>query len=1630
MSGDLIRLERRVHYGNAGLFKNSARPDDDEYLFKPENTRDLWAHALQITDRYGFDLFFDESGNAVLQSRNLPHQIVDLDATLGGAPTLKTHPSAHAGTYIEYTGPVATVSKTVAAARIDLSVPRGASLGTWSYTIRRASDNGIVATGTINPDSGTGSVDTYFYDYRATADGTNATVTTLFSGYFGSYIVQLASSGGSGGTVRRLDCLLLYHTDPVTPLLPSVLSTARNALDVDGQATMNDFRNFVIVVGARRAIVTDSAKFNSSEINPGTEFVVQAASNPASVLDPADPSYIGGTKEAIIYDSGVTDDDFAAYLARTFIYKYQAPRPAATIRHTLLPGLQLRDPVYALEDTYQTIAGQQVLFVSGLRHSLSERAATTEITTTSYQDFPSYQPREDIDIDANFGGSPVANLRVRYTSVTGETRTNLMPGEEYVSGPADIVEYSAVSVTAGSPDYLDMSSGKAWPPVPGTVFLRPGVSGATGASSLTTTQDVTIPHGGSGGFTLPLPNMQTITSVVLTFYASGRSGSVALTSRTRTLSSTRPTPDNDTERFYYQVNSDGTLAIYSVPSVSRQHHPTRVFQVEVQWTQSSNYSAKDWLTNTPYHHFFNVDHRTSGTGAKRIHLPWKQGDNTTPFQRNTAVTSYDVKYRRLGPVDGSNNFLDPYGGTSPFYDPYTSELGNLVTISMDLLVSGTYRMSIRNVADDTVVAWITEPTADPDDPEQHWTYMNAAAGRSFVWDGVDAVGRWNERQSYDYSVGAHGAFETEERPVIGRGFYVWNQEQGATGGYAPLALIAGTRDATTGLPDFGQGTYAVWYLKIEATNDRLRAKDGAGGTGIRILDSTALDPTMHAAAIQVTGTSTGATAGSATTNGTLTDAGKSWRTNQWRGYQVRITSGTGAGQVRKIVSNTATVLTVNGSWTAPTASGYRIESTAALVYTHLPAPNRVELSVSDWFNASSYNETSPPTTDTGNWQADPTTDAIINNQKPVRVRYKLSQRPGVQWAAAGTTDKSSVRVLRVAHIKASIFDQIVVYDGEYFPGSTVEKKAVVNRRLSNDSHTFVFEDSDFVRGSSFKQVTAGVGDEWVFLPKSCRKQFRGDHEEALEFGNYLQLEEVPKWDDSRKLTAPRSRFQLAFLNYLFYLSVYTQDRSGRFAWGLDRRWIDRSKIIKNAYADWWDPAATPGTAASSSTFREEWPIDPNTQHRRTIIVRQWADEGVASGNSWRTAQRTLWGMATNSIADQLLRHKWKDHEPTSTTINGVSYTAGNFPDLKQDDWSHWHSLYADLPLNWRTGLGAVLHASQRQLGDTSAGSALGRWTWEPGPLWIPNVVRDFHPYYFVPPMMDKDGTVKYRTSYIYGQVDSRGYKNDATNTNQGDDTAAAPVWSSPTLDATESFSTGTGSKKRFWPGFQVDLQNGQMKGVFPGKTNFLNYVRQDEMMHYEDYRGIWSRGPRPQEAPRKVTPAGPYYVNPFEYGPVTIEYGYQPNKANSSGRVSNFYPIYRATVNAWFRMTFRYQYTWESGSLFPVDLAGVEQLWAMNPARTRFANPNQLSAVRFDDGAWVGWKDDVATANDAAAGYKLYYQFGSGLSAILHATTHLFQSRFMPVAVGPELRTPGGTRVSQDMIFHLVLVPERRDQAV
>ncbi len=112
-------------------------------------------------------------------------------------------------------------------------------------------------------------------------------------------------------------------------------------------------------------------------------------------------------------------------------------------------------------------------------------------------------------------------------------------------------------------------------------------------------------------------------------------------------------------------------------------------------------------------------------------------------------------------------------------------------------------------------------------------------------------------------------------------------------------------------------------------------------TGGFFIDAFAAFTNSTLATGTATGTATASSAGSGTTYGTLTDGAQTWTVNDLRGRFV-----TAAGQTRVISSNTATGITIVGTWTNPGTVAYTIQDPGVTINTACSAPATPTLSAS------------------------------------------------------------------------------------------------------------------------------------------------------------------------------------------------------------------------------------------------------------------------------------------------------------------------------------------------------------------------------------------------------------------------------------------------------------------------------------------------------------------------------------------------------------------------------------------------------------------------------------------------------------------------------------------------------------
>ncbi|KKL97646.1 hypothetical protein LCGC14_1832410, partial [marine sediment metagenome] len=171
------------------------------------------------------------------------------------------------------------------------------------------------------------------------------------------------------------------------------------------------------------------------------------------------------------------------------------------------------------------------------------------------------------------------------------------------------------------------------------------------------------------------------------------------------------------------------------------------------------------------------------------------------------------------------------------------------------------------------------------------------------------------------------------------------------------------------------------------------------------------------------------------------------------------------------------------------------------IYTHLPPPSQVKiLEVEDWDpTLGTWSRTSP--TETG-WVTTPNSLAAnIRNGMPIRMTFDAIARPGDRFN--GDKNLTNVKLSRIVHLNVNILDMFMMFQvTPWFPGSPIERKRLVNRRLTNAEHTNKFEDTEFRSGTN---LTLDVS-KWVFEPRDFRitsDASLGSHFLNLEYSQVL-----------------------------------------------------------------------------------------------------------------------------------------------------------------------------------------------------------------------------------------------------------------------------------------------------------------------------------------------------------------------------------------------------------------------------------------------------------------------------------------------------------------------------------------------
>jgi hypothetical protein len=401
------------------------------------------------------------------------------------------------------------------------------------------------------------------------------------------------------------------------------------------------------------------------------------------------------------------------------------------------------------------------------------------------------------------------------------------------------------------------------------------------------------------------------------------------------------------------------------------------------------------------------------------------------------------------------------------------------------------------------------------------------------------------------------------------------------------------------------------------------------------------------------------------------------------------------------------------------------------VWTHLGEPTQVSVSMSQWDTVANGKEWSLGDGNSGTWSTIDDSvpdDATFRNGKPVKVTFEPIPRRGTLFNE--DPQLTSVKLTRLAHLKTTVFDQFWTvfnkpWDNMHPNNNKAVEKRLTSRMYHNNDHTQEWVDEAYRTGEELELF------EWVFEPSFFKRDFGNGFEESIRYGDYEQLEALPGHNPKAAGGPAREEqayLTLAFMSYLFYFSVFALDRSGRRQWCLNRKHIDKSKIVTST----WRGAAY----GTEPQYAVEYPRNlADFYLRRTIFCREWYDTDWASSS---TSSRTPLSPVrtdhpgTGGIVDAF-QLKWV--QPDISTFDPL---AANFTGGTTDEWAVQYQLGNGTNINKQLRISDESYLWDNPTLDSFATdiavTAFGSWNFNRAGLtdwFIPSPTRDFHPYWIV-----------------------------------------------------------------------------------------------------------------------------------------------------------------------------------------------------------------------------------------------------------------------------------------------------------
>ncbi len=451
---ELVYLPTNAKYGIDPIGQVDNETSDDKYAFSIDTGEHYRDFIDKIAKSWYYNWGFSPEGYPYFKAINVPYKVYD-DRDFSGSWTQNVYTSALKATYVSTATLNATAGCNVTGKKFVLAIGCGPLCGavnpaTKSLNVQVRTASEILVDTNYNAYYASNH---FYYDGADANTGTNPSILNIANGLdYDKYRVIVKNLSASYTT--KIDGILAYQEDNNIPCqtfytsdttLPGTITELGVGIDIDNQ------RTDCVVLGRRTGTVfrtNDKGEEETINVNnPTYTYIQSAARDLNSVYCSTATNYVGRPRMTVITDPSVISQEQADFIAFNVVSEYNRPKKPASFTIQGNPHLQVGDCIAVVDDYKKGISSTDYQWITSLTDKFDE-TYTTKIETTPVKPVDSYWNRPTVDINTNFGGHYIWNMKILNCGITGELSSGLGRSDYYLK-----CDISGIPATISPSDY-------------------------------------------------------------------------------------------------------------------------------------------------------------------------------------------------------------------------------------------------------------------------------------------------------------------------------------------------------------------------------------------------------------------------------------------------------------------------------------------------------------------------------------------------------------------------------------------------------------------------------------------------------------------------------------------------------------------------------------------------------------------------------------------------------------------------------------------------------------------------------------------------------------------------------------------------------------------------------------------------------------------------------------------------------------------------------------------------------------------------------------------------------------------------------------------------------------------------